>query len=567
MKMRVTTHNGRAGKDGAYSVKHNDRKFDTENSEHIDSSLTSQNHEWKFDTETIGESSSFEEHEQKFYEYYFSSALEQRNDRARQSRHMERVQTMEQYRKNKRACPEETILQIGCAGNTVDASVLKAVCEEYMQWHMETYPNVKLLDAALHVDEPNAAPHLHLRRVWTVADSEGNLSVSQSKALEQLGIERPNPQKKRDRYNNPKVVFTQQCRDKFIEICERYGIAVEHTPLEPSKSGLSHDEYIRQQEQAKTEQARAELAKLQEETKPFMEMEITTQSVTDNAKVKTGLFSRKTTVTLPQEDYDILLQQAKTYILNKDRIDNLEKQQLRIQRMQAELVTKQSQAEAKRYEYETELAELERRMDKVEQKKKRLNELYTKQQRLNKIAEQLEEELKQTQKQLSRATKKNSQYETQIQDIREQAFVAIEQLKQNHQTEIREMQETARQQTEKEIAEKDKKITMLQRDMEDTKELRNRFFAVLTTLRHFEKENPNFTDEQRTFLKALEEYSLEKFGKLADRAREELERYDKKPNFPDSFTRTLDELKKRLEQERSEQEQQEHISYGGMRRR
>lgn len=153
-KMRVTTHNGRSGKDGVYSVKHNDRNFDTEHSAHIDSSLIAQNYEWKFDTEIIGESSSFEEHEQKFYEYYFSSALEQRNDRARQSRHIERVQTMEQYRKNKRACPEETILQIGCAGNTVAANILKEVCEEYIQWHMKTYPNVKLLDAALHVDEP-----------------------------------------------------------------------------------------------------------------------------------------------------------------------------------------------------------------------------------------------------------------------------------------------------------------------------------------------------------------------------------------------------------------------------
>lgn len=566
-KMRVTTHNGRTGKDGAYSVKHNDRNFDTKHSAHIDSSLTAQNHEWKFDTETIGESNSFEEHEQKFYEYYFSSALEQRNDRARQSRHMERVQTMEQYRKNKRACPEETILQIGCAGNTVAANVLKAVCEEYMQWHMETYPNVKLLDAALHVDEPNAAPHLHLRRVWTVADSEGNLSVSQSKALEQLGIERPNPQKKRDRYNNPKVVFTQQCRDKFIEICEKYGIAVEHTPLEPSKSGLSHDEYIRQQEQAKAEQARAELAKLQEETKPFREMETTTQAITDNTKVKTGLFSRKTTVTLPQEDFDILLQQAKTYILNRDRIDNLEKQQLQVQRMQAELVTKQSQANAKKHEYETELAKLEKKMDDTEQKKKRLNELYTKQQRLNKIVEQLEEELKQTQKQLSHATKKNNRYEKQIQDTEQQAFTAIEQLKQNHQTEIREIEEKTRQQAEKEVAEKNKEIAVLRQSIGDAKELRNRFLAVLITLRHFEKANPNFTDEQRTFLKALEVYSLEKFGKLADRAIEELEKYDKNPDFPSTFRKTLDELEKKLEQERSKQEQQEYTSYGGMRRR
>lgn len=34
--MRGTTHNGRTGKDGAYSAKHNDRNFDVDHAEHID---------------------------------------------------------------------------------------------------------------------------------------------------------------------------------------------------------------------------------------------------------------------------------------------------------------------------------------------------------------------------------------------------------------------------------------------------------------------------------------------------------------------------------------------------
>ena len=36
MGMKATRHNGRAGKFGAYNVKHNDRNFDVSNSEHID---------------------------------------------------------------------------------------------------------------------------------------------------------------------------------------------------------------------------------------------------------------------------------------------------------------------------------------------------------------------------------------------------------------------------------------------------------------------------------------------------------------------------------------------------
>ena len=34
--MRLTRHNGRSGKNGTYNPKHNDRRFDLENSEHID---------------------------------------------------------------------------------------------------------------------------------------------------------------------------------------------------------------------------------------------------------------------------------------------------------------------------------------------------------------------------------------------------------------------------------------------------------------------------------------------------------------------------------------------------
>ena len=35
-EMRATRHNGRSGKHGVYNPKHNDRKFDIANSDHID---------------------------------------------------------------------------------------------------------------------------------------------------------------------------------------------------------------------------------------------------------------------------------------------------------------------------------------------------------------------------------------------------------------------------------------------------------------------------------------------------------------------------------------------------
>ena len=46
--MKLTRHNGRArqyiaGKNGVYNPKHNDRRFDIENSEHIDTERAKQN--------------------------------------------------------------------------------------------------------------------------------------------------------------------------------------------------------------------------------------------------------------------------------------------------------------------------------------------------------------------------------------------------------------------------------------------------------------------------------------------------------------------------------------------
>lgn len=57
--MKLTRHNGRAGKNGAYNPKHNDRRFDVENSEHIDPVRTRKNIYWDcyqgLSSEAVGE--------------------------------------------------------------------------------------------------------------------------------------------------------------------------------------------------------------------------------------------------------------------------------------------------------------------------------------------------------------------------------------------------------------------------------------------------------------------------------------------------------------------------------
>ena len=71
-----------------------------------------------------------------------------------------------------------------------------------------------------------------------------------------MGIERPNPEEKEWKMNNPKITYTKICRDKQIEIIESKGYEINKVPREASESGLKFTEYKARQEQKKLEQAK-----------------------------------------------------------------------------------------------------------------------------------------------------------------------------------------------------------------------------------------------------------------------------------------------------------------------
>lgn len=246
--MRVTTHNGRAGKHGTYSPKHNDRKFDPKNAEHINHEKSSDNLYWhccmKEDRQM-----SFEDAEKRVYSEYFAKSLNAQNERYRGHGHKERMKTMDEYRTAKQTCPEETILQIGNIDETVDYKLLNKVLIEQMLWEAQQFKNVKFLNYAVHTDE-EGAPHVHIRKVWLAKGKDG-LVVSQTKALKEMGIERPDLSKDPSRYNNPKMTYTQRCRDHFIELCEQKGLTIEKTPDATSKKGLDLDTFKANKEKEK----------------------------------------------------------------------------------------------------------------------------------------------------------------------------------------------------------------------------------------------------------------------------------------------------------------------------
>lgn len=256
--MRVTTHNGRSGKSGVFSPKHNDRDFDISKSDHIDTSKSAKNY-----TAHCGKAGqSFDDAERDFYEKTFGDYLKDRNARALKARHSERVIDVDVYRKSQKSCPEETILQIGKKGDTARAKVLFDVVKRQLAWEQRTFPQRKILDVAIHVDE-QGAPHAHVRAVWIGHDKDGRACVNQSKALSEMGVKAPDISKPIDRYNNAKTTFTKACRDHFIGLCKERGLELETEPLERSRTGLSLEEYKARQEAQKALKARQEVEKAQ----------------------------------------------------------------------------------------------------------------------------------------------------------------------------------------------------------------------------------------------------------------------------------------------------------------
>ena len=161
---------------------------------------------------------------------------------------------MDEYRRSPQTCPEEVILMIGKAGDTIPTDMMARIIQEQINWEQQQFPGVKVLDVALHMDE-QGAPHIHERRAWVYTDKNGNLAISQNRSLEQMGVELPNPDKPRSRFNNRKQVFSRMCREHLLQICREHGLEIEEIPQEKSKSGLSHVAYMTRQEEEKAADA------------------------------------------------------------------------------------------------------------------------------------------------------------------------------------------------------------------------------------------------------------------------------------------------------------------------
>lgn len=247
--MKESRHNGRTGKHGVYNPKHNDRNFNTANSEHIIDERITQNIYWdcyqgyRTGAEQNPDTKDFCEIESIFYQERYGYYCEAQNSRNIANRHPERNRTTEDILKSPKTCPEETILQIGNISESIPGDLLVKIVEEYYEQINIMYGEYyHVIDWSLHMDE--GTPHIHERHVFDCKNTYGEIAPQQENALRHMGIALPDPDKKEGRYNNRKMTFDKECRELLALIAAKYGITIDLTPTYGGRGYLEKNDYI-----------------------------------------------------------------------------------------------------------------------------------------------------------------------------------------------------------------------------------------------------------------------------------------------------------------------------------
>ena len=302
--MKLTRHNGRSGKNGTYNPRHNDRRFNVENSDHIDVERSGKNIYWDcYRGFTLAENRdkdnaadfTFEQIERAYYVEHYSDHVDAQNGRNEKSRHTERNRAVEDILKNNKTCPEESIYQIGTVEGSVPPEILFQIVNEFCgEFERRFGSHVHILDWALHLDE--GTPHIHERHVFDCENRYGELCPQQEKALEKLDIPLPNPDKPKGRNNNRKQTFDAVCRTMLFDITRKYGL---HLDMEPEYGGreyLEKQDYIlmkHKEKIAEKEQAIGELTMKLDDVEQFIDevtetaYEKAVEIVTDSVRAET----------------------------------------------------------------------------------------------------------------------------------------------------------------------------------------------------------------------------------------------------------------------------------------
>ena len=322
--LKLTRHNGRAGKHGTYNPKHNDRNFDLTNSEHIDPERAKGNIYWDcfhgfrsaLDPQDPDDlATTFSDVERQFYETHYTAFIESQNERNAKIRHTERNRSIPDLLSSRKTCPEETIYQLGTKDDHASGEVLLAVVTEFIEEFKARFgDHVHVLDWALHLDE--STPHIHERHVFDCENKHGEVAPQQEKALETLGFELPDPDKPLSRRNNRKITFDTACRKMLFEITKRHGLELEEEAEYGNRQYLEKQDYILAKQK---EQLTAQQNKLAELTLKVSDMENLLENVSAAAYDKAVEVVTDAVRTETRKEDMRMIEDTKKWVLSPER--------------------------------------------------------------------------------------------------------------------------------------------------------------------------------------------------------------------------------------------------------
>ena len=322
--LKLTRHNGRAGKHGTYNPKHNDRNFDLTNSEHIDPERAKGNIYWDCfhgfrsalapqDPDDLA--ATFSDVERQFYESRYTTFIEGQNERNAKIRHTERNRSIPDLLSSRKTCPEETIYQLGTLDEHASAEdLLKIVTEFIEEFKGKFGEHVHVLDWALHLDE--STPHIHERHVFDCENQYGEVAPQQEKALEALGFDPPDPDKPLSRRNNRKITFDAACRKMLFEIAKRHGLDLEEEAEYGNRKYLEKQDFILAKQK---EQLAAQQSKLDELTLKVSDMETLLEDVSAAAYDKAVEVVTDAVCTETRKEDVRMIEDTKKWVLSPER--------------------------------------------------------------------------------------------------------------------------------------------------------------------------------------------------------------------------------------------------------
>ena len=322
--LKLTRHNGRAGKHGTYNPKHNDRNFDLTNSEHIDPERAKGNIYWDCvygfrsalapqDPDDLA--ATFSEVERQFYETHYSAFIKKQNERNAKIRHTERNRSIPDLLSSRKTCPEETIYQLGTLDEHASAEDLLNIVTEFIdEFKAKFGGHVHVLDWALHLDE--STPHIHERHVFDCENRYGEVAPQQEKALEALGFDLPDPDKPLSRRNNRKIAFDSACRKMLFEIAKRHGLDLEEEAEYGNRQYLEKQDYILAKQK---EQLAAQQNRLDELTLKVSDMETLLEDVSAAAYNKAVEVVTDAVRTETRKEDMRMIEDTKKWVLSPER--------------------------------------------------------------------------------------------------------------------------------------------------------------------------------------------------------------------------------------------------------